>query len=66
MDRALPSAITLRSPRNILSALLQLLRVWQQRSRTRRQLAALDDHLLTDAGISRSERIEELNKPFWR
>ncbi len=43
-----------------------LLRLWRQRSRTRRQLAALDDHLLADAGISSSERTEELNKPFWR
>ncbi|WP_376748953.1 DUF1127 domain-containing protein [Stutzerimonas nitrititolerans] len=43
-----------------------LLRLWRQRSRTRRQLAALDEHLLADAGISSSERTEELNKPFWR
>ena len=66
MDRALPSANSLRPARNTLSASLQLLRLWQQRSRTRRQLAALDDRLLADAGISRSERIEELTKPFWR
>ncbi|MCQ4259607.1 DUF1127 domain-containing protein [Stutzerimonas stutzeri] len=45
---------------------LQLLRFWQQRARTRRQLAALDDHQLADIGISPSERMHELDKPFWR
>lgn len=49
-----------------LRRVLLVLRLWQQRARTRRQLAALDDHQLADIGISRSERIEELEKPFWR
>jgi uncharacterized protein YjiS (DUF1127 family) len=31
-----------------------------------RQLAALDERQLADVGISHSERLDELNKPFWR
>lgn len=66
MDRVLPRIMPLHSFRDTLGRLLNLLRLWRQRSRTRRQLAALDEHLLADAGISSSERAEELNKPFWR
>lgn len=66
MDRVLPRAITSPSVSDTLAKLLRLLRLCRQRSRTRRQLAALDDRLLADAGISHGERIEELNKPFWR
>lgn len=40
--------------------------LWQQNSRTRWQLAQLDDRQLADAGITASEREVELAKPFWR
>ncbi|MHB0766194.1 DUF1127 domain-containing protein [Stutzerimonas sp. NM35] len=66
MDRALPRVRPLRTSRDTLERLVQMLRLWRQRSRTRRQLAALDGRLLADAGISHSERMEELSKPFWR
>ena len=46
--------------------LLALLHIWQQRSRSRRQLAQLDARLLADTGISEVERQVELSKPFWR
>ena len=49
-----------------LRRVLQLLRHWQQRARTRRQLAMLDDRQLADIGISRSQRLDEVDKPFWR
>lgn len=39
---------------------------WLFNARTRRQLAALDERQLADAGISPSERFAELEKPFWR
>jgi uncharacterized protein YjiS (DUF1127 family) len=39
---------------------------WLLNARTRRQLAALDERQLADAGISQSERFAELEKPFWR
>lgn len=66
MERILPRTLTLRIGPVPLRRLLQLLRLWQQRARTRRQLAALDDHQLSDVGISHSERMDELSKPFWR
>ncbi|MBC9251687.1 hypothetical protein A9179_15545 [Pseudomonas alcaligenes] len=49
-------------PLRILATLL----LWQQRARTRRQLAQLDQRQLSDIGISACERLEEVNKPFWR
>ena len=40
--------------------------LWQQRSQGRRQLLALDDHVLRDIGISRVQAEAEAHKPFWR
>ena len=39
-----------------------IVRTWHERARTRRHLLALDDYLLDDVGLSRTD----LNKPFWR
>ncbi|MDO9625926.1 MAG: DUF1127 domain-containing protein [Pseudomonas sp.] len=49
-----------------LARLRSTLRRWQLNVHTRRHLARLDPHLLADAGISPSERLAELEKPFWR
>lgn len=38
----------------------------QQNARTRRVLAGLNDQQLSDVGISHSDRMAELEKPFWR
>jgi uncharacterized protein YjiS (DUF1127 family) len=43
-----------------------LLRQWHQNTRTRRQLAELTSLQLADLGISPSERVREISKPFWR
>jgi uncharacterized protein YjiS (DUF1127 family) len=37
-----------------------------ERSRQRRALASLDDHMLKDIGITRSEACQEYATPFWR
>lgn len=42
------------------------LRQWRLRARERRELAGLDDHLLHDIGLSRSQAQFESDKPFWR
>ncbi|MBG6290086.1 MULTISPECIES: DUF1127 domain-containing protein [Pseudomonas] len=46
--------------------LRHLLRQWHQNARTRRQLAELSSLQLADLGISPSERVREISKPFWR
>lgn len=67
MERSLSSPFTLNPPRTQwLTRLPTVLKRWQLNARTRRQLAALDERLLADAGISRSERFAELGQPFWR
>jgi uncharacterized protein YjiS (DUF1127 family) len=37
-----------------------------ERARTRRLLAQLNGRQLSDLGISHSDRVRELDKPFWR
>jgi uncharacterized protein YjiS (DUF1127 family) len=39
---------------------------WHERTKTRRQLAMLDDRLLKDIGITRLDARSEAEKPFWR
>jgi uncharacterized protein YjiS (DUF1127 family) len=40
--------------------------VWLERSRQRRQLAQLSDHMLRDIGLTRADAWHEAEKPFWR
>ena len=49
-----------------VSALLCILRTWQQRSEERRALSQLGRRQLEDAGITSQQLYEELRKPFWR
>ncbi|MFC6672332.1 DUF1127 domain-containing protein [Marinobacterium aestuariivivens] len=46
--------------------LFEILRRAAERSRSRRQLQMLDDHMLKDIGISRADAVREADKPFWR
>lgn len=56
----------LRSPlafiRQYLDRAAAMLALWHFRARSRREIERLDDRLLRDAGVDRSEA----NKPFWR
>jgi uncharacterized protein YjiS (DUF1127 family) len=45
---------------------IDLLLIWQQRARDRRQLESLSDHMLRDIGLSRADVFAEASKPFWR
>jgi uncharacterized protein YjiS (DUF1127 family) len=45
---------------------LAMVREWSRRSRERRQLSQLDARMLSDIGLSHSDREMLVNKPFWR
>ncbi len=40
--------------------------IWMQRSRQRRDLAQLDQHLLDDLGLTKEMVAKEIAKPFWK
>jgi uncharacterized protein YjiS (DUF1127 family) len=42
-----------------------VIKTWLQRSRQRRALAELDDRILCDIGVTRSQAQREAAKPFW-
>ncbi|MGO8921067.1 MAG: DUF1127 domain-containing protein [Stellaceae bacterium] len=46
--------------------LIGVLRRWRRRARERKLLAALDDRMLADIGITGTDRARECEKPFWR
>lgn len=71
MERTLSSDLqftetTTRNQASLPLRILASLSLWQRRLVSRHQLARLDARLLADAGISESQRYEELSKPFWR
>lgn len=44
----------------------ELLHVWRERRRQRQELAQWTDRDLHDVGLSWSEVVHEVEKPFWR
>jgi uncharacterized protein YjiS (DUF1127 family) len=50
----------------ILAQFGEILRVWRDRSRLRRELAQWGDRDLHDVGLSWSDIANEAEKPFWR
>ncbi len=49
-----------------LTRLTDTVAMWQERSRSRRALAQLTSHQLSDIGVNRLDAIREASKPFWR
>lgn len=49
-----------------LCRLLDVLLLWQERHRERRNLAMLGEHMLKDIGVSRADIELEMSKKFWR
>jgi uncharacterized protein YjiS (DUF1127 family) len=47
-------------------ALHARLTTWRRRARSRAELAAMDDRMLGDLGLSRGAAYFEASKPFWR
>jgi uncharacterized protein YjiS (DUF1127 family) len=55
--------------RNLQARSSSVLGIWIARSRQRKalgELAALNDDLLRDIGVTREEAFREAAKPFWR
>lgn len=46
--------------------LADLLQLWQERARQRRQLAQLDDRMLRDIGVGHADAYRESQKWFWQ
>ena len=61
----LSSSPSTKEPKSTIS-LFATLTTWMQRSRQRKQLAQLDQHLLDDIGLSAEQAAREIAKPFWR
>ncbi len=49
-----------------MGTFIDMLFAWHERARQRRTLLTLDDCMLKDIGISRTDAELEANKPFWR
>lgn len=67
--RACPPA-ALAAPRagrvaQFLGGLLNKLAEWQERAEQRAYLAAMDERMLKDLGISHVDAVRESSKPFW-
>ena len=58
--------ITIPSTDRHIALAREMLGYWMERSRTRRQLKALDDHVLADVGLTREQAIAESDKYFWQ
>ena len=55
-----------RAVKNALAASLLALLIWQERARQRARLSDLDDRVLKDMGMTRSDAIRESDKAPWR
>lgn len=58
--------LSLPALRRLPTAALDLVFVWQQRIASREALAAMDERLMRDIGISAVDVTAETGKPFWR
>ena len=59
-------SLVLASTLKAVARTAELVAEWQARSRSRRDLMALDDRTLQDIGLSRGDAYMEYSKPFWR
>lgn len=66
MERALSPDLPTPRSATLLRRLPAVVGEWLRNARTRRQLAELTSLQLADLGISPSERMREISKPFWR
>ncbi len=60
------SAVTNSHEFGFFRSALGTFRIWQERTRARRELAHWGERDLHDIGVSWSDVAAEVNKPFWR
>lgn len=63
LGRGVRSALTFAS--GAIFAMVDRVTLWLDRIEQRRHLASLDDHLLRDIGVSRTDVQNEVAKRFW-
>ncbi len=51
---------------DIVQRLIDICNLWRWRAASRQKLITLDNHLLDDVGLNRSDAIAKARKPFWR
>ena len=61
-----PAMRAIHRTHDALNHIFAVLREWHGRSRDRAALAAFDDRMLRDIGVTRVDALYEINKPFWR
>jgi uncharacterized protein YjiS (DUF1127 family) len=66
LSRGVPRLTVRPRGRRLIRRAVDVVLVWHQRARQRRQLLEVSDHMLRDIGISRADAIGEAEKPFWR
>ncbi|MCU1748277.1 DUF1127 domain-containing protein [Pseudomonas sp. 6D_7.1_Bac1] len=69
MNRLLDTSLPRTRRPSLLTLVIRLITATgrsMERARTRRVLAQLNEQQLSDVGISHSDRLVELDKPFWR
>ena len=63
---ARPASTSIATLAGWAGSLLRRVLSWSARARQRRALMALDDWMLKDIGLSRTDIEHEAMKPFWR
>ena len=61
-----PLGMAQRGPGEWVSRMAQAVTLWRERARDRRTLVELDEHILRDIGLTRTDVLSEAQKPFWR
>jgi uncharacterized protein YjiS (DUF1127 family) len=60
-----PLQWAIRRPRFAFVDVFDLAFSWIEAARQRRQLATLDDRMLSDIGVGRADVERETSRPFW-
>jgi uncharacterized protein YjiS (DUF1127 family) len=55
-----------KTDRGLVTRLFDQVLAWLDHTRQRRHLGELDDRLLRDIGVSRTEVEHEISRPFWQ